>query len=262
MLQAALSDTMREHEAFLMDWLNSPPQTNEIARSAPLIADAQLLADHFDMPLRLLELGCSAGLNLRWDLLSVETENGRLGPVDASLILKPDWRGEIPANRGFTIAERSGADLNPLNPASNEDRLRLLSYLWPDQPERLARMRAGFELAKAFPAEIARGDAISWLGKKLAAATPGQITTIFHTIAWQYFPPDVQAQGEEMIRARGAVATRDAPLVWLSMEADGRTPGAALDLHLWPGNHHIPLGRADFHGRWVKWNAGSTLRLS
>jgi hypothetical protein len=40
------------------------------------------------------------------------------------------------------------------------------------------------------------------------------------------------------------------------MEADGSTePGAALTLTLWPGEKVIPLGRADFHGRWVDWTA-------
>ena len=39
------------------------------------------------------------------------------------------------------------------------------------------------------------------------------------------------------------------------MEADGLSPGAALTLTLWPGGETIPLGRADFHGRWVDWTA-------
>jgi hypothetical protein len=29
----------------------------------------------------------------------------------------------------------------------------------------------------------------------------------------------------------------------------------ALTLRLWPDDLHIPLGRADFHGRWVIWDA-------
>jgi hypothetical protein len=46
-----------------------------------------------------------------------------------------------------------------------------------------------------------------------------------------------------------------APIARLSMEVDDSTPGAALTLTLWPGGEIIPLGRADFHGRWIDWQA-------
>lgn len=39
------------------------------------------------------------------------------------------------------------------------------------------------------------------------------------------------------------------------MEADATPGSAALTLHLWPGDRHIALGRADFHGRWIDWQA-------
>ena len=57
-----------------------------------------------------------------------------------------------------------------------------------------------------------------------------------------------------MIEQAGEKATDEAPLAWLSMENDGSdNVGAALNLRLWPGDHRIDLGRADFHGRWVDW---------
>jgi hypothetical protein len=40
------------------------------------------------------------------------------------------------------------------------------------------------------------------------------------------------------------------------MEADDRPGSAALTLRLWPGDHRLSMGRADFHGRWVEWDAG------
>jgi len=58
---------IRQHAAFLMDWLASPPQTNEVRRSAPLIAAAHWLTARFGLPMILSELGASAGLNLLWD---------------------------------------------------------------------------------------------------------------------------------------------------------------------------------------------------
>jgi hypothetical protein len=44
------------------------------------------------------------------------------------------------------------------------------------------------------------------------------------------------------------------------MEGDARKgEGAAITLTIWPGNHVIKLGRVDFHGRWVDWNAPAHL---
>jgi hypothetical protein len=37
------------------------------------------------------------------------------------------------------------------------------------------------------------------------------------------------------------------------MANDGRPPGAALTLRLWPGDQRFALGRFDFHGRWLDW---------
>ncbi|HEX6310516.1 MAG TPA: DUF2332 family protein, partial [Acidimicrobiia bacterium] len=47
------------------DALARPPQTNEVGRSAALLGGFLVLAGETRLPLRLLELGSSAGLNLR-----------------------------------------------------------------------------------------------------------------------------------------------------------------------------------------------------
>ncbi len=57
--EAALA-AIRAHPDFLLDWLTSPPQTNEVRRSAPLIAAAHWLTARYRLPLILSELGASA----------------------------------------------------------------------------------------------------------------------------------------------------------------------------------------------------------
>jgi hypothetical protein len=258
-LASAIEIAFRDHAAHILDWLNNAPQTNETARSAPLIATAHLLTDVYALPLRLLELGTSAGLNLRWDHMAVETDDRQLGPKGAAMRLRPDWHGDLPQNSPLKIIERAGVDLNPLDASNPQDQLRLMAYIWPDQPDRLVRMRQALDLAAKLPAEIDQGDAIDWLENKLARPHVGNLTTIFHTIAWQYFPKSQQAKGKTLIEAAGANATPGAPIAWVSMESDGASPGAALGLRLWPGDHTVALGRADFHGRWVRWEIGSHL---
>lgn len=252
-LQKAVLAALRNHEPFFLDWTKSPPQTNEVRRSAALIAMAHVARAHFDRPIILSELGASGGLNLVWDHFNLDINGTRFGTSDPVLTLRPDWDGPLPPSAPPVIAMRGGVDLNPLNPHIEDDLLRLTAYLWADQPERLENTRLA---ARALDVSVNRGDAIDWLDNRLCTAPQGHMHVIQHTVAWQYFPAEAQKRGQHLIEAAGAKATVDSPLAWMQMETDGdRTGavGAALTLRLWPGDITLHLGRADFHGRWVRW---------
>jgi hypothetical protein len=244
---------LHDEAAFLQGWLDSAPQTNEVRRSVALIAAGHWLAAHHGLPLVLSELGASAGLNLIWDRYALIAGDRRLGPADAVLTLAPDWRGPPPPATPPVITARAGVDLNPLDPVADRD--RLLAYLWPDQHDRIARTETALTEATRLRPPVARGDAVGWLEARLATRHPGQLHLIFHTVAWQYFPPAAQARGTALLAQAGGIATPDAPLARLGMEAGGDGPGAALTLTLWPGGQTIALGRVDFHGRWIDWQA-------
>ncbi len=252
-LRDAVLAALTTHETFLMEWTDSPPQTNEVRRSAALIAGAHVAAAHFDLPMILSELGASGGLNLMWDHYALEIDGNRFGPQMPVITLAPEWTGPLPPPFQPRIADRAGVDLNPLDPQRGDHLLRLTAYLWPDQPARLALTRAA---ASVMTAPIDKGDAIDWLSARLARAPQGHLHLVQHSVAWQYFPAAARAHGTALIEAAGAQATRDRPLGWLSMESDGDTgglKGAALTLRLWPGDLRVSLGRADFHGRWIDW---------
>jgi hypothetical protein len=255
-LATAVLGALREHDAFLCNWVNSAPQTNEVRRSAVLIAAAHWLNAQFQLPLQLSELGASAGLNLQFDKFAMQIGEQLWGPHDATIRLSPDWRGEPPPQSQPRIAARRGVDLNPLRIGRPEDELRLISYIWPDQPDRITRARAAMAL---FKEQIDEGDAVEWLEKRLAKPSPGHLHLIYHTIVWQYFPKQRQTRGRTLIEAAGAAATPDAPLAWLAMEADEDPNGAALTLRIWPGDKRLSLGRAGFHGQWVDWGSQQTL---
>lgn len=252
-LRDAVLAAIETHADFLLDWTDSPPQTNEVRRAAVFIAGARVAVQAYDLPIHLSELGASGGLNLMWDYYAVEIKGTRLGPPTPILTLRPEWTGDLPPDTAPGIASRAGVDLNPLDPARPDHLLRLTAYLWPDQPDRLAMTRAA---ASVMTAPIDQGDAIDWLGERLASAPEGHLHLIQHSVTWQYFPPAAQARGQALIEAAGAQATPNRPLAWLAMETDGDTKGskgAALTLRLWPGDFTISLGRADFHGRWIDW---------
>lgn len=255
-LRQALEQALDVHAAQIGRWLDTPPQTNEVGRSAILIASGHWLSAHYGLPLMLSELGASAGLNLMWDHYALAIGPRHFGPDRPALTLSPDWQGPLPPQTHPQIRNRQGVDLAPINPQDPTQALRLQAYVWPDQPERLARLRAAISMADA---PVARADAADWLEDRLAIPHDGTLHLIYHTIAWQYFPPAVQARAQALIEAAGARATPSAPLAWLGMEADQSPDGAALNLRLWPGHHKITLGRADFHGRWVRWTAPESI---
>ncbi len=248
-LWAAIVTTSATQTKFIDRWIDSPPQTNEVRRAAVLIAAGHWLAQRFGLPMQVTELGASGGLNLMWDHFALEIADHRFGPDDAIVLLTPDWTGALPPANLPKIIARQGVDLNPLNPKDADDALRLRAYLWPDQPDRISRTQAAIAINAV---TVEKADAIDWLATHLDHPE-GSLHLIYSTIAWQYFPKDAQARGAALIAAAGADATTNRPLAWFGMEPDNQTPGAALTLRLWPGDLTIPMGRVDFHGRWVNW---------
>ncbi len=251
-LWATIEAALRRDEAFILERLKSAPQTNEVRRSSALLPGFLTIAALTGKPLILSEVGASAGLNLQWDRYSYQLGDFHCGKASA-VELAPRWEGPPPPQAAIEIAERAGCDLNPLDPASQDDRLRLFSYIWADQQDRLDRTAAALEMATESRLKVEKADAIDWLRHRLATPRPGMTHVIYHTIAWQYLPPALKAEGEALIAEAGARATEAEPLARLQLEADGKPEGAAILLTLWPTGETREIGRADFHGRWVKW---------
>ena len=248
-------DAMAAHGAALLALIARPPQTNEIRRSAALIPALHVVAQCTGLPIILSELGASAGLNLLCDQFHLTAGATQFGPATAPVRLAPEWRGQTAHRAKLIVQARQGVDIAPFDIAIEDEHRRLLSYLWPDQPERLTFTRAALEMARKSPPKVASADAIAWLEKRLSLPHPGAAHVVYHTVAWQYFPQDLQARGEALLANAGARATPQAPLARFSMENDGDLPGARLRLQIWPDGTTHELGRADFHGRWVDWTA-------
>lgn len=245
-LWAGIAHAFETEADFINTFIDSAPQTNEVRRSISLICAAHWLTTRHDLPIRTSELGASAGINLNWDRYALSTPEGILGPPEPALTFHPEWTGGVPAGPRPDVISKQGVDLNPVT-----DTERLKAYLWPDQPERMTLTEAALA---AGPRDVAAGDAVDWLATRMGPQ-PGTTHLIYSTVAWQYFPPERQASGTALIEAAGAKATPDAPLAWFGMENDRGSPGAAMTLRLWPGDETHALGRIDFHGRWIRWDA-------
>ena len=197
---------IEQEDAFLAAYLDGPPQTNEVARSNAILGGCLFIAGKTGTPLELFEIGSSAGLNLSFDRYGYALGLGRWGSVDAPVQIASRWEGEAPAlTTPLTITARSGCDVKPIDPGSASDRDRLLSYIWPDQFERLARIEAALSLAARSQIRVERADAAEWLERRLAADGPtGRTRVVFHSAVWSYLPTTTKDRLKTTIRGAGA----------------------------------------------------------
>jgi len=244
-------------------------QTNEVRRSAALLAGFLTVAARTGLPLRLREIGSSAGLNLLWDRYRYELPATpaetppdptapaahRWGDGGAAVVIRAGWHGDAAVLAGRAeVASRAGCDIAPIDVADLRQARALESFVWADQVPRLTQLRAAMAAARHAPPPLARRAAADWLADELAAPPAGEATVVFHSIMWWYLAEAERARVSALIAAAGARATRRAPLAWLRFALLGAvTPEVRLTL--WPGGTETLLATADAHGRWVNWRA-------
>lgn len=254
-LWAAIAEALSAHDDFLCEYLAGPPQTNEVARSSALLGAALILARRTGLPLAWNEIGASAGLNLAFDQYRYELGSIQYGSAGGPVTIKSSWEGSLPPlDAPLRVVERAGADLNPLVASAPVHRERLISYIWPDQAERIERTLAALDVAAAAPWQVERASGAEWLAARFELPlAAGRVHVLAHTIVWQYLPQSERDAISAVMNHVGAQATPLTPVAWISMEADEVRDGAALHLTVWPPGERALIARADFHGRWVRW---------
>jgi hypothetical protein len=251
----AFRETLERCRDELRPLIERPVQTNEVGRSAALLGAFLWVARETRLPLRLLEIGASAGLNLRWDCYRYESDGWSWGDPGSTVVLRGRFAsGRPPLEAEARIVSRRGCDPAPLDPTTDDGLLTLTSYVWPDQRERLALLRQAAEIARRVPAVVETADARTWLETKLAEPVPGTATIVFHSIVMQYLDPHDREAVRDVVGAAGVHATPDAPIFRLSMEHGGEQ--AEVRLRRWPGPDGSELmATAGFHGQAVRWRA-------
>ena len=253
-LRGLLLDALATHHAPIAAFLASPPQTNEVGRSGVLAGGFLHIAAATGLPLGLLEIGASAGLNTVWDRMRFQFGAEAWGDVDSPVVLAPTWSGAPPPTRApVQVRRRRACDVAPVDLHDPAQRLRLMAYVWPDQPQRLARLRAAIGLAQAAGVTVDRADAGPWVARHLRPE-PGVATVLYHTIMWQYMPAETQAAVTAALHAAAASATAAAPLAWLRFEPTRPETRPELRLTLWPPGTETLLAAAHPHGAEVQWH--------
>ncbi len=224
-------------------------------------------------PLSLLEVGASAGLNLRFDsyrfvyrsrdvLISVGDDRS---PVRVDGEFEGDTRA-IPESMP-PIAKRVGLDIDPIDLGDPLQVRWLRACVWADAVDRDRRLQAAISLAQAEPPVVLRGDASVDLERVAAGLAPDVPLVVMHQAVMTY----LSASARHRVRAaiRGLACRR--PVFWLlsedpaiaqmltGVDTSSITTGAHHVLVLTDFTRDVPasavLAHADPHGRWLRWLA-------
>lgn len=239
-------EAVRHHVPELQELTTRPLQTHTIDRSVALMAGLGIISAYYKMPLRVLELGSCAGLNLRWMHYSYQDGNRRWGASNSKVVFLNCFGGRSPKIEEPEVIEQCGCDLRPIDPCSTDGQLALMSYVWADQPERMAQLKDALAIAARTPMRIDAADAVEWLSRQLAALTPGVVNVIYHSLFQHYLSPTQRKALEVLKTSTLARIKSSTPIAWLRFEQ--MSHAATLQLTMWPpGTNYIlaqgvPLG--------------------
>jgi hypothetical protein len=226
-----------EHREVIGVLIARPCQTNEVGRCAALVGGFLEVAHRTGLPLRILEIGASAGLNLRWDRYRYEASAAAWGELGSPVRFTAAFEVAPPLDRLAVVVERKGCDLSPVDPTGEEGSLTLRSFIWADQLERFHHLEGAIEVARRVPAPVERLDALAFLRRELSSPRPDVATVVYHSVVMQYIDEATRRELTALIEA--------SPVAHLSMEPGEATFEVRLD--------GVLLATAKAHGTAVRW---------
>lgn len=248
----AFVQAIDQHAEYLAAFVQGPVQTNEVGRCRALLGGFLAIAELTGRPLRLLEIGASAGLNLRWDRYFYEARGAAWGDPESKVVLRDGFLTEPPFRAVQpVVVERQGCDLYPVDVTARDGANTLLSYTWADQTERIAALRGAIAIAAEIPVALAEADACDWLPTRLETRDGDVATVVFHSYVMQLLDRESRSRLTALMERAGRAATRTRPLAWLQYEYLGGK--GTVRLRTWPQPLDTVLARASAHGQNIEW---------
>lgn len=197
-LWRAVEPVVQAHVEELHEALDRAPQTNEVGRSACLLLGLfEAVRRHGVRRIRLLEPGASAGLNLNVDRYRFMGPDWTSGP-ESPLVIDTDLSAV--GVEDFEIVERRGCDLAPVDASTTTGGQYLMSFVWPFDHDRRARLAPALQIAREHPVTVDRAAASSWLAERLSEPRdPGLLTIVWQSITRQYWPQKESAEVDRII---------------------------------------------------------------
>jgi hypothetical protein len=237
---------------------NGRTQTCVVHRCAvvlPAIANLPAIAAA-DGRVGLLEIGPSAGLNLRLDRYRYDYGDGVVwGDLDARPVLLCETRGDrkppLPAR--LEVVARCGLDLNPIDLDDPAALRWLKALIWPEHVERARLMDEALAHAKTVPIAIEAGDATRDIEAHIARLPKDAPRVLFATHVIYQIPKE----GIRAMLAEIARASADQPVDLVVMESSGEGDSRIEWFHFEAGARasRMVVARSDSHGRWIDWGA-------
>ncbi len=230
---ADVDRALETHAEFLARFVaEQPVQTNEVGRAWALLPGLLALGEQ---RVELLELGAAAGLLLALDRYGYRYDTGTWG--SGRPVLSGDGGPPTPLlGRELEVTRRRGIDMHPVDATTAEGARLLEAFVWPDQGERLARLREAIAVVRADPPELIAGDYV-----ELAPELVSEHTVVFSTVTTVYLDDERYAALVERLRG----------VRWLSLEGPRRDrdyDGMRLEL-----NGRVLAEHVDYHGASMRW---------
>ncbi len=252
----AFFEVVEEHEDLVLEGMAADVQTNDVGRSAALSAAVNVLGGQ----LRLLEIGASAGLNLWMDRYRVVANEHRAwGPADSPVLLTGNFESGQPPTKEWTVVDRRGCDLHPLDLADPSAQLALRSFVWPEHVDRLRLLDAAMSIAG--PMEVDAQSAGPWLRSQLRSLPAGVTTVVFHSIVIPYVAKGERAEIVDAVAEAGAQADAEHSLAWVTFEPTAGYDGVWLSCRQFPGDTWMRLATSTPHARQINWDPVPILGL-
>lgn len=244
-------------------------QTNEVGRCAlflPVLAEL----GHEVGPLALIDVGTSAGLNLRLDHYAYEftgDDGVRRAGGPSPVTLPCGVRGGAPIPEAVpVIGGRIGLDREPVDLADDDSVRWLMACVWPDQHDRFERLRSALEIARRHPVTLITGGAVDSFATAADAVAGTGHPVVITSWVLNYLSIDERERFVATLDAMGA----ETDLTWVALESPGLCRGVPFPdafagsflTHLlvgrWRGGRRTVRHVAECHphGYWMHWDAG------
>jgi hypothetical protein len=221
---AAIDTLLRMTDSVVAIAVRRRARTDETGRCAVLYpAIAEVARRVGANAVGLIDVGCSAGLNLNVDRVGITYGNGQsLGDPSSPVRLSASVVGDrpIPTRAMPEVVARVGVDLDPVDVTDADDARWMRACVPPDQPERIARLEAEMALAATAPPLLLRGDAVEVLPDAFARVPPDALAVVTATWALSHFP--LEGRLRFLHRLEDAAAGR--AVAWVSVEGVGVAP--------------------------------------
>ena len=230
-------------------------QTNVVRRCTCLLPVFSLVSEESDLPLALVDVGASAGLNLNFDRYYYtyrlnQNEMVNWGMADSRIHLEAEIKGsglfpEISPT--IAVASRDGIDLDPVDLTNPDQLLWLRALIWPEHVERHQQLIDAADEFTRSDIRLSAGDASDVLPSLISTISYEHALVVYSTITLYQFPIENRKRLTHALEE----ASKKRPVWQIALE--GTDPTLSIARYRDGVSRTEVLADASPHGWWMKW---------